>query len=116
MRRLRTEKAVGPRGFSRWIRPVMMGYKFGCCDCGLVHEMEFRVLAVERRYADGRWTGTPLPRSAYRVIFRARRAERYTAKQREQNARRGQPASGGRPKPSRRSVGCLVKARSPQGE
>lgn len=24
-----------------WIRPVKRGYKFACCDCGLVHRIDF---------------------------------------------------------------------------
>ena len=27
-----------------WIRPVMKGYRMQCCDCGLVHILEFRVI------------------------------------------------------------------------
>ena len=26
-----------------WIQPVRRGYKMACCDCGLVHTMDFRV-------------------------------------------------------------------------
>lgn len=26
-----------------WIQPVRRGYKMACCDCGLVHRMDFRV-------------------------------------------------------------------------
>ncbi len=28
-------------GWSDWIHPLP-GYKMACCDCGLVHNMEFR--------------------------------------------------------------------------
>lgn len=28
----------------KWIRPVMHGYKMACCDCGLVHRLNFRVI------------------------------------------------------------------------
>ena len=28
---------------NKWIQPVRKGYKLSCCDCGLVHEMDFRV-------------------------------------------------------------------------
>ena len=42
-RRLRNEPPVGPRGFSRWVEPVQRGYLLECCDCALVHEMEFRI-------------------------------------------------------------------------
>jgi len=30
-------------GWSRWVQPVENGYKMSCCDCGLVHTMDFRV-------------------------------------------------------------------------
>lgn len=26
-----------------WQQPKMKGYKMACCDCGLVHTMEFRI-------------------------------------------------------------------------
>lgn len=43
-----------------WVQPVRKGYKLACCDCGLVHSLDFRV--VKRR-----------------VQFRADRNERSTA-------------------------------------
>ena len=43
MPRYRQEEAKHSDGWSRWVYPVMKGYKMSCCDCGLVHEMEFRV-------------------------------------------------------------------------
>jgi len=27
-----------------WIRPIAHGYKMQCCDCGLIHEMDFAVI------------------------------------------------------------------------
>ena len=27
-----------------WVQPVRRGYKLGCCDCGLVHTVNFRVV------------------------------------------------------------------------
>ena len=30
-------------GWSRWVTPVQQGYKLCCCDCGLVHTVDFRV-------------------------------------------------------------------------
>jgi hypothetical protein len=64
IRKFRKEGPVGPRGFSRWVQPNMPKYMLACCDCDLVHEMQFRVV-----------NGL--------VQFRARRAERYTAQQRK---------------------------------
>ena len=27
----------------KWIQPVDKGYKLCCCDCGLVHSIDFRI-------------------------------------------------------------------------
>lgn len=27
----------------KWIQPIRRGYKMACCDCGLVHELDFRI-------------------------------------------------------------------------
>lgn len=43
MTNFRQEEAIHPDGWSRWVLPIMEGYKISCCDCGLVHDMEFRV-------------------------------------------------------------------------
>lgn len=43
-----------------WIQPVRRGYKMGCCDCGLVHVVDFRIVKG-------------------RVQFRPRRSARSTA-------------------------------------
>lgn len=61
IRRFHRPRAVGPRGFTRWIQPNMKRYMLECCDCGLVHEFQFRVTPISKR-----------------VQFRARRAEGYT--------------------------------------
>ncbi len=26
-----------------WIQPVVKNYKMACCDCGLVHQIDFRI-------------------------------------------------------------------------
>lgn len=81
-RRITSERAVGSRGFTRWVFPVMRRYLMACCDCGLVHEMEFTAVRVNRTYASGAFTAKKLSTTAYRVAFRARRAERRTQAQR----------------------------------
>lgn len=83
LKRIKREHGDYERGFSRWIRPVMRSYKMACCDCGLVHELQFYAVKAVKFHADGSWGGKLLPRSVYRVMFRARRAERYTAAQRK---------------------------------
>jgi hypothetical protein len=27
----------------QWVQPVRRGYKMECCDCGLVHTLDFRI-------------------------------------------------------------------------
>lgn len=46
------------------VRPVMKGYKMRCCECGLVHVLDFFVV---------RWG------RGHKVTFRARRDNRATA-------------------------------------
>lgn len=33
-----------------WVQPVKKGYKLACCDCGLVHAVNFRII----KYAGGK--------------------------------------------------------------
>lgn len=54
-------------GWTEWVQPIRRGYKMRCCDCRLVHEMQFRV-------KDGR------------AQFRARRHERATAASRRKQS------------------------------
>lgn len=28
---------------NEWVQPKRKGYKMACCDCGLVHEIDFRI-------------------------------------------------------------------------
>ena len=35
-------ETVDPEGWSRWVTPAPI-YKMACCDCGLVHEMRYRI-------------------------------------------------------------------------
>lgn len=46
-----------------WVWPKMSGYKMECCDCGLIHKIDFIVIDAE--------TGEPLNNTA--VVFRAYR-------------------------------------------
>jgi len=49
-----------------WVQPTRTGYRMMCCDCGLVHEMDFRLV------------DNPLGRGK-KIQFRAQRDERATA-------------------------------------
>lgn len=43
-----------------WVQPVRRGYRFRCCDCGLVHRLDFRLRHGRvqfRAFRDNRSTG-----------------------------------------------------------
>ena len=63
---------VTDSGWSEWQHPKMKGYKMQCCDCGLVHEVEFRVMKVENRRQWG-WKDMELAGKDYEVELRMRR-------------------------------------------
>ena len=64
MPRFRVLKAAAPDGWTDWELPVMRRYRLGCCDCGLVHDFDFRIVTVGGRK---------------RIQLRARRNNRSTA-------------------------------------
>lgn len=47
-----------------WVRPVMSAYRMMCCDCKLVHVLDFRII---------RWG------RGFKVLFKVRRDNRATA-------------------------------------
>lgn len=79
MARHKQHHAIEGDGWSEWVQPVMSGYKLTCCDCGLVHEMEFEALRKGADNPDGSWRATELDRQRYRVQFRVRRHPLSTA-------------------------------------
>ena len=58
---------------NEWQQPARRNYKMACCDCGLVHLVDFRI-------------------KGGRIQLRARRAVRHTAALRSHMRRRGEPS------------------------
>lgn len=56
-----------------WFAPKRNGYKMACCDCGLVHTLDFRLVP----HGGGK-----------RIILRARRHARATTAMRAADARK----------------------------
>jgi uncharacterized Zn finger protein len=54
-----------------WINPVMDNYLLKCCDCGLVHKMQFRVHFTTKW--KNKKLATLLKDTNFQVEFRARR-------------------------------------------
>lgn len=72
MKRIRKERAT-ENGWTKWVQPVRRGYLMQCCDCGLVHRMNFRI-------------------QKGRVQFKAQRAVAYTRKARRSSSTRSEKA------------------------
>lgn len=74
-------------GWSDWLQPMMKSYKMACCDCGLVHELEFKVIKqrkVLKRFKDGTTLSSfeEIEDKKYQISMRARRHTRATAQHR----------------------------------
>jgi hypothetical protein len=67
--------------YGEWTRPRMQNFREQCCDCGLIHRLDFRI--VEERGGagtGGRVASQRSPRAGKRYIeFRTRRDDRATA-------------------------------------
>lgn len=63
---------AGRGGWSEWQQPIMKGYLMQCCDCGLIHEMQFKALGqVGPANKRGEWAAKEIKNG--RVAMRARR-------------------------------------------
>ena len=58
-----------------WVRPVMKGYRMACCDCGLVHKIDFKVIPWGR---------------GHKTLFRCWRDPRATGAKRSWRKRSGE--------------------------
>ncbi len=61
-------------GWSEWQFPIHKGYLMQCCDCGLVHEVNFKVVEkIGRTKKDGSWEAEQTKKGKFRVGLRMRR-------------------------------------------
>lgn len=73
--------------YSDWIVPNQDNgsYKLGCCDCGLVHDVQFAVVEVHGRLPGGKIDISPVEdQEKYQVALRAKRNNRATGQHRRQ--------------------------------
>jgi len=63
--------SAGKGGWSEWVFPTKK-YLFKCCDCGLVHEMEFSTFVAGEEAKDKSYRVIELG-GKIRAMFRARR-------------------------------------------
>lgn len=77
--RYRQEYSEGD-GWTRWVTPEKSLYKMACCDCGLVHRLQFRSIKTSRENARGEFTIERVRKGkTERIQFRAARAKRETS-------------------------------------
>jgi len=57
---------------NEWVKPQMNKYEMKCCDCGLIHEVDFRVIELLKEHDDGTAIAT-IAGDNFRVQFRMRR-------------------------------------------
>ena len=69
--------AIDDQGWCDWQFPLLKGYKMACCDCGLSHDMEFKIVKVLKYNDDGTHEIKELGKD-YRVLMRAKRNNRST--------------------------------------
>ena len=65
-------------GWSDWQIPIMSGYRMACCDCNLVHDMDFSVLKVTKFNNDS-FQCEELDIKNYRIRLKVKRNNRSTA-------------------------------------
>lgn len=61
---------------NEWVNPIRNGYKMVCCDCGLVHDMDFR--AVNLKYDRKKRTYKIHSINKANVVFRVRKNVKAT--------------------------------------
>jgi hypothetical protein len=67
--------------YGEWIRPRLRNFREQCCDCGLIHRLDFRIVDERAAARGGRGHRSRCSRrspTAY-IEFRTRRDDRATA-------------------------------------
>lgn len=78
------QEYANKNGWSDWILPIMRGYKLACCDCGLVHDMEFDAVVVQSKLKSKRLIkSTTLDKDLFRVQFRLKVNKSLTKQERK---------------------------------
>lgn len=57
---------------NEWIQPIRKGYKMMCCDCGLVHDVDFKLVKHGR---------------GHKILYRATRNNRATGQGKRKHRR-----------------------------
>lgn len=64
-----------PQIADTWIKPKMKGYRMMCCDCGLIHELDFQVVKILERRENGEIVYEVVGGHDYEIELMARRID-----------------------------------------
>jgi Zn-finger protein len=68
--------AIDEEGWSDWISPKMTGYLMQCCDCGLIHEIDFKVVRyIGERTEGGMQENVEIEDNDVQTLLRAKRRD-----------------------------------------
>ena len=76
MKKVKTFSAKNGR-WTEWVFPLMTNYQMACCDCGLVHNINFMAARVVKENGY-KVTVEYLPKDKYQVLFKVSRNKRRT--------------------------------------
>jgi hypothetical protein len=70
--------------YGAWTRPRMRNFRDQCCDCGLIHRLDFRIVddgegAAPPKGRSRPSSGQARSRPSLKIEFRTRRDDRATA-------------------------------------
>ena len=67
--------------YGEWIRPRLRNFREQCCDCGLIHRLDFRIVDELRAAGAARSSKSKRARRTSKpcIEFRTRRDDRATA-------------------------------------
>lgn len=64
--------------YSDWEYPIMKKYQMACCDCGLVHEINFKVVKIIKKLKNNVDKCEDITDENYRIMMQARRNTKLT--------------------------------------
>jgi Zn-finger protein len=75
-------EVIDEDGWSDWISPKMTGYLMQCCDCGLIHEIDFKVVKyIGERQTNGMQESVDVEDQDVQTLLRARRRDDLSSPQ-----------------------------------
>lgn len=79
-------KPIDEDGWSDWISPKMTGYLMQCCDCGLIHELDFKVVRyIGEKNLNGMQENVEIEDNDVQTLLRARRRDDLSSPQPSQD-------------------------------